>query len=371
MALSKLNHKSFVDTVEGNPSLIINGDMSMAQRASSVTGVGSSSGYFVQDRWSFFNLGSAAARWTQSVSTDVPASSTFTSSLKLDCTTASGTVGADDRQQIMQIIEAQDLQHLKYGSADAKQLTVSFWVKSSVTGKNYCWLYHYDGTRFSYKSYTINSADTWEYKTLTFSGDTVSAITDDNGQGLGLIWMLYAGADYTGATDGVEDTWAAWSSANYDQFNGQVNNASSTSNNWYLTGVKLEVGSTASPFQHESFADNLLKCQRFYTKSYDEDDAPGTSTQSGAIYHRNVGSSHSNRAVSVQFPVEMRHNPTITLYSLNGTSGNVSDCNTGYSHSANDTASISGTVGKRGFSKVSGISNADMMGFHYTAEIEL
>ena len=311
MALSKLNHKSFVDTVEGNPSLIINGDMNVSQRNTSVTGVGATNGYYVQDRWYTFNIGAGAARWTQSVSTDVPASSDFTSSLKLDCTTASGTVGADDRQQIMQIIEAQDLQHLKYGSSDAKELTLSFWVKSSVTGKNYCWLYHYDGTRFSYKSYTVNAADTWEYKTITFSGDTVSAIADDSGAGLAVIWMLYVGSDYSSATDGVEDTWASWSSGNYDQFNGQVNNASSTDNNWYLTGVKLEVGSVATPHLHESYADNLRKCQRYY-QSVDYYYDLG-STGSGTFYY-----------TPFMFPVPMRANPSMTASSWGSNTGNAS-----------------------------------------------
>jgi len=247
-------------------NLIINGAMQVAQRSTSATGVGASTGYNAQDRWKFFTIGSASARWTQSVSTDVPASSTFTTSLKLDCTTASGTVGSDDRQQLTQTIEAQDLQRLRYGSSGAKKVTLSFWVKSSVTGKNYCMFYHDDSTRFTYKSYTVDSADTWEYKTLTFSGDTASAITNDNGAGLSIIWMLYLGDDYTSATDGAEDTWAAWNSGNYDQFNGQVNNASSTDNNWYLCGVQLEVGS-ATPFEHEPFSVTKHKCQRYYQRA--------------------------------------------------------------------------------------------------------
>ena len=299
-------------TISGE-NIIINGDMSVHQRASSVTGVGASAGYNVQDRWNFYTIGSAAARWTQSTSTDVPASSDFTSSLKLDCTTESGSIGADDRQQVMQVIEAQNLQHLKYGSSDAKKLTVSFWVKSSVTGKNYCWLYHHDGTRFSYKSYTVDTADTWEYKTITFSGDTASAITDDNGAGLNIIWMLYAGADYTGATDGVEDTWAAWNSSNYDQFNGQVNNASSTDNNWYLTGVKLEVGTTATPFQHEDYGTTLAKCQRYYQKF--SSGGAGTATSTNQTASAQSG---------VTFMTEMRDSPNITFGSLGGNTANTS-----------------------------------------------
>ena len=286
-----------------NRSLIINGAMNVAQRSTSATGVGASTGYNAQDRWKFFTIGSAAARWTQSVSTDVPASSTFTTSLKLDCTTASGTVGSDDRQQLMQPIEAQDLQRLRYGSSGAKKVTLSFWVKSSVTGKNYCMFYHDDGTRFTYKSYTVDSADTWEYKTLTFSGDTASAITNDNGAGLNIIWMLYLGSDYTSATDGAEDTWAAWNSGNYDQFNGQVNNASSTDNNWYLCGVQLEAGEQATPFEHRSYGDELAACQRYYEQTGAGGFAKANSSTEFWIGHK--------------FSVTKRANPTTSIIDPN------------------------------------------------------
>jgi len=289
-----------------NRNLIINGAMNVAQRSSSVTGVGASSSYNAQDRWKFFTIGSAAARWTQSVSTDVPASSTFTTSLKLDCTTASGTVGSDDRQQLMQPIEAQDLQRLRYGSSAAKKVTLSFWVKSSVTGKNYCMFYHADGTRFIYKSYTVDSADTWEYKTLTFSGDTASAITNDNGAGLNIIWMLYLGSDYTSATDGAEDTWAAWNSGNYDQFNGQVNNASSTDNNWYLCGVQLEVGEQATSFEHRSYGDELARCQRYYYVAGRHSDYNANANIGTGFYY-----SSSSVMCILQHPVEMRTKPSI------------------------------------------------------------
>ena len=289
-------------TALSNRNLIINGEMNVAQRSTSATGVGASTAYNAQDRWKFFTIGSAAARWTQSVSTDVPASSTFTTSLKLDCTTASGTVGSDDRQQLMQHIEAQNLQRLRYGSSAAKKVTLSFWVKSSVTGKNYCMFYHDDGTRFTYKSYTVDSADTWEYKTLTFSGDTASAITNDNGAGLNIIWMLYLGSDYTSATDGAEDTWAAWNSGNYDQFNGQVNNASSTDNNWYLCGIQLEVGDVATAFEHEDFGTTLAKCQRYYFRQ--EYDTAIPYLGAGAVYRNTLA------MLVMHLPVAMRAAPT-------------------------------------------------------------
>ena len=306
----------------GRRNIIINGGMTVAQRGTSASGIGGSNSgtYNAQDRWNFFAYGSPAARWTQSVSTDVPASSTHTTSLKLDCTTASGTVGADDRQQLMQKIEAQDLQHLRYGSSVAKKVTLSFWVKSSVTGKNYCWIYHNDGTRFTYKSYTVNSANTWERKTITFTGDTASAITNDNGAGLNIIWMLYVGTDYTSATDGVEDTWASWSAGNYDQFNGQVNNASSTSNNWYLTGTQLEVGDSASDFEHRSVAEELALCQRYFYKFINtglSDQYNFYSPYSPAQI--TAGLPNSSAICPMTFPTTMRAAPTVATTISGGT----------------------------------------------------
>ena len=313
MTLIKIKSRG-TDNVSGRRNLIMNGGMNIAQRTSSASGIGGSNSgtYNAQDRWNFFAYGSPAARWTQSVSTDVPASSTHTASLKLDCTTASGTVGAGHRQQLMQVIEAQDLQHLRYGSSTAKKVTLSFWVKSSVTGKNYCWIYHNDGGRFTYKSYTVNSANTWEHKKVTFTGDTASAITNDNGAGLNIIWMLYLGTDYTSATDGVEDTWAAWNSGNWDQFNGQVNNASSTNNNWYLTGTQLEVGDSASDFEHRSFGEELSLCHRYF---YNGITANGTGNYgSFPINFRNFVSTGNNGHIvfTIALPKPMRTIPTFT-----------------------------------------------------------
>ena len=307
--LDSADMQTISEQVSRNPNLLINGSMNLAQRGTSASGIGGSTGgtYNVQDRWNFFDYGSPAARWTQSVSTDVPASSTFTSSLKLDCTTASGTVGAAHRQQLMQVIEGQDLQHLRYGSAVAKKVTLSFWVKSSVTGKNYCWIYHH-GAKFSYKSYTVNSADTWEHKTITFTGNTATAIQNNNGAGLNIIWMLCLGSDYTSATDGVEDTWADWASGNWDQFNGQVNNASSTSNNWYLTGTQLQVGDTATAFEHEDIGTTLAKCQRYYQINYAS--WYGVTAASGYFVSSNI-----------TYKPDLRANPAVAQVSFSSGSG--------------------------------------------------
>ena len=372
--LDSADMQTISEQVSRNKNLLINGSMNVAQRTSSATGVGGSTGgtYNAQDRWNFFAYGSPAARWTQSVSTDVPASSTFTTSLKLDCTTASGTVGAAHRQQLMQVIEAQDLQHLRYGSAAAKKVTLSFWVKSSVTGKNYCWIYHHDGTRFTYKSYTVNSADTWEHKTLTFTGDTASAITNDNGGGLNIIWMLYAGTDYTGATDGVEDTWAAWNSGNYDQFNGQVNNASSTDNNWYLTGAQLQVGDTATAFEHEDYVITLNKCLRYFYK------LRKTNAWGEFVTIRTYSSDDGTGII--YFPQPMRAQPTLTIdktvnstnfaYSLNSIAVAASDVNVTQVGIACASSSASAFVTGGGATiQSNGASGAIDVSFDFSAEL--
>lgn len=342
-------------------NLIINGAMQVSQRGD-VTGV--TSAYGGADRFRFARSGAAAV--TLSQDTDVPSNQGFSYSQKIDITTADNSLAAGDYGLIIHRIEAQNLQHLLYGTSEAKKLTLQFWVKSPKTGKHVFELTHADANYYNNQSYTITTADTWQKVTMTFDGYQTTAINNDNGLGLVLQWWLAAGDTYAGGTLS-ENT---WHNTIANRAPGQVNVLDSTSNNFYLTGVQLTVGDVALPFIHESYAETLRKCQRYFCKSYDDDVVAGTSTQTGAIYNR-FPSTVSNRAVSVQFPVTMRDNPTATLYSLDGTSGNVSDCNTGYSHSSNDTAGVNGTVGRNGFSKVSSVSNADVMAFHYTAEAEL
>jgi len=141
----------------------------------------------------------------------------------------------------------------------------------------------------------------------------------------------------------------------------------------YLTGVQLEVGNTATPFEHRSFGEEFQLCKRYFCKSYSHDDAPGTNTTNGTVYSR-LNDAVSNRPVSVSFPVEMRSQPTVTLYSITGTSGSVSDCNTSYAHVANDTANLGvGGTGATGFGAVSSINAGagEIIGMHFTAESEL
>ena len=244
--------------------LIINGDMAVAQRATSATGLGASSGYNTCDRWKLVVEGSPSARFTQSQDTDVPTGQGFTTSLKMDCTTASGSPDADDALGVQTLLEAQNLQLLRYGTSSAKKITLSFWVKATKTGTNVVWIYQNDDSRSQAQTYTVNTTNTWEKKTVVFDADTTGVIDNNNGEGFRITWWMTTGTNRTSGT--LATTWESHSNANVAV--GQVNNADNTSNNWYITGVQLEVGEfdsdTIPPFPFESFSNNLQRCQRYY-----------------------------------------------------------------------------------------------------------
>lgn len=237
-------------------NMVTNGAMQVAQRGTSSTTLTT---YATVDRFlSALSGNTDQLAGTQAQSTTAPDG--FSNSYKIDCTTAETTVDADEFWRVRHYVEAQNLQRLKYGTSAAQSITLSFWVRSNVTGTYACNIYQPDGVRQITKTYAINSADTWEYKTITFAGDTSGTINNDNGSGLEISWFLMAGSTWTG-TDST--SWGAY--ANGGLANGHaVNMASSTSNEWYITGVQLEVGEQATPFDHsESYGETLARCQRY------------------------------------------------------------------------------------------------------------
>ena len=245
-------------TALSNRNLIINGAMNVAQRATSSTGQ-TSGGYKTCDRWrvSITNQGT----WTISQSSTTP-NGEFSSSLKFDCTTADASPAASDQVAVETRLEAQDVTHLGYGNSDAKAVTVSFWVRSNKTGTYTFEIYAQDPDRINSTTYTIDSANTWEKKEITVPADTSgSGITDDTGIGIIVKWWLGAGSTFTGGTF-TNNVWEANVNANRVP-SSQVNLADSTSNEWYITGIQLEVGEQATPFEHRSFGDELLKCYRY------------------------------------------------------------------------------------------------------------
>ena len=244
--------------------IIINGDMSVAQRATSVTGVTSGT-YQTIDR--FRLMISSAGTWTISQSTTVPAGQGFYKSFKFDCTTADGSLGAGDILGLTQKIEGFNQAPVKKGTANAEKTTLAFWVRSNKTGTYIAELFDDQNTRQVSKSYTIDSADTWEKKVIVFPADTSGANDFDNTTAMQVNWWLASGTTYTSGT--LSETWT--SSTNANRIVGQLNLADSTDNEWYITGVQLEVGefdaNTIPSFPFESAENNLRRCLRYTYKN--------------------------------------------------------------------------------------------------------
>jgi hypothetical protein len=240
-------------------NLVINGDMQIAQRGTSVASI-TTDGYRTVDRW-YVNL-SSLGTWTQSVENDAPTGSGFRKSVKMLCTTADASPSASDNLSFQQRIEGQNLQQIKKGTAAAEQLTLSFWVKSNVTGTYIANISDIDNTRQVSKSYTINASGVWEYKTITFPADTTGALDNDNALSMLVAFWLGSGTTYTSGT--LQTTWASNTDANSAV--GQVNLASAINNYWQVTGVQLEVGPTATPFEFKSVEDELEECLRYFER---------------------------------------------------------------------------------------------------------
>tara|TARA_R100000781_G_scaffold36088_1_gene25644 strand:+ start:851 stop:2014 length:1164 start_codon:yes stop_codon:yes gene_type:complete len=234
-------------------NLLINGAMQVNQRGT-VANAGNE--YGGPDRWKFMKNDGAM---TISQDTDVPTGQGFGNSYKIDCTSVAGTAGVQ-YVHLLQYIEGQDLQRVKKGTSNAEQLTLSFWIKSTKTGTYVAELYDQDNTRHTSKSYTVSTTNTWEKKTITFAADTTGAFGNDNQASLRVILWFYAGSSFQGGT--LAGTWASNTDANRAE--GQVNAFDNTANNVFVTGIQLEIGDTATDFEHRSYGDELARCQRYY-----------------------------------------------------------------------------------------------------------
>jgi len=279
-------------------NIIINGDMSIAQRGTSFASV--SDDDYTLDRFQYDISGTDVYKFTISQDTDVPTGQGFAKSLKLDCTTADATLDSDNYATIQTKIEGQNLQYLKKGTANAESVTMSFWVKSAKTGTYICELFDVDNNRVICKSYTIDTANTWEKKTITYAGDTTGAFANSNGGSLRVIFWLLAGTGFTSGT--LATSWETRN--NVDRAVGQVNLADDTANNFWITGIQLEAGTTASDFEFLPYDVNLRRCQRYYQTM--------TLVRSGSYY---ASSGTAVRSGQTTLPTYMRTNASITFSS--------------------------------------------------------
>ena len=286
-----------------NRNLIINGAMQVAQRGTQITGA-TSGNNFTCDRFALA-IGSLGT-WTLDQSSDAP--SGFANSVKATCTTADASPAAGDNIQFLYKVEAQDLQILSYGNSDAKSAVLSFWVKSNKTGNGTVEFLQSDNSnRLLSQQYTINSAGTWEYKTISIPADTSGLFNNDNGLGLEVGFWLNTGSNFTSGS--LSTTWGTYSAANRNPSNLGVGGA--TSDYWQITGVQLEVGEVATPFEHRSYGDELARCQRYYEKiqaqlfNYEN------------YFNNNGYGAHTSRV----FAVNKRAAPTMTVPTPTTTAG--------------------------------------------------
>ena len=300
------------DSLQGFRNRIINGDMRIDQRNAGASVTVASTGTFVVDRWEGVedSDGVATAEQVQ----DVP--SGFTDSIKWTTTTADASLSAAQFCRIGQVIEGYNTADFGWGSASAKTITLSFWVRSSLTGTFAGGLRNSAGDRSYVFTYSISAANTWEQKTVTVAGDTSGTWLTNNGRGVWLIFDLGSGSNF-------QKTANAWGAGNCWSTSGAVSVIGTLNATWFITGVQLEVGSVATPFERRDYGRELAMCQRYYEKTYDQSVAPGTATDLSSQHEFN-GATVTAGGGPIRFAITKRSTPTVTPYSTStGASGKV------------------------------------------------
>lgn len=286
-----------VSSATGFKNRIINGDMRIDQRNAGASVTQSAALTYSLDRWRIF--GPSASKFTvQQNAGSVTPPAGFKNYLGVTSSAAT-TPGSGDGYRVEQVIEGYNIADLGFGTANAKTLTISFWVRSSLTGTFGGALWNVDATRSYPFSYTISSANTWEQKTVTFTGDTTGTWNSTNGQGLVLEFSMGAGSTLLG-------TAGSWGGTFYTGVTGQTNVVGTNGATWYVTGVQLEVGSTASAFEVRDYGRELQMCQRYYWQSTQLTGSSGIGQAMGG------SSANTFSRAQIPLPVTMRTLATIT-----------------------------------------------------------
>ena len=352
------------DTVRPNANpLIINGDMAISQRATSVTGV-TNDGYKLCDRWYEYLSSLGTYTFAQEAQTSGNAfDNGFSQAFRIDCTTADASPSASDEFWWGMKFEGQDLQLIKKGTSNAQKLTLAFWVKSNKTGVGQVNFRDTDNSRMCSGTYTISVANTWEHKIINIAADTTGAFTNDNAESLQIQWYLDSGSNYEGGA--TPTAWEA-DSAGDRNASGNLNIGDNTANDWSITGIQLEVGeytsSTIPPFQHESFGDNLQRCMRYYQNSYKLGNALTSTASNNSIIVTSWND--GNCPFPNMFPVPMRDAPTVTLRPRgSSTTGQINSNGTNRSATATD-------ISEKGVSYLTVTSGTALTYSGFTFELE-
>ena len=338
-----------------NKNAIINGDFNIWQRGVSFTST--INGAYSADRWIYVKSGAMVHDISRS--TDVPtvaeAGRKFNYSLKIDCTTVDSSIAAGDFAVIEHRVEGYNWLPLAQ-----KAGVISFWLKAPKTGVYGVALKNSINDRSFVGEITVNSANTWEKKTVNYSASPSAGTWDyTNGIGLAISLVLAAGTNYQTTKD-------TWQTGAFLTTSNQVNACDNTSNDLYLTGVQLEVGSIATPFEVKSFSASLAECLRYYQKSYDYATAIAALTQLGEVGLLRVESADYEYSTLLQ--AQMRSAPTVATYSpITGASGKMRNFSTDTDH----TPTVSFSSEKSFKVNHGGLSAGNLLGFHYTVDAEL
>ncbi len=291
-------------TPSGRRNLIINGASKINQRTTGTVTNGET--YGAVDR--FVGFAAAGGTFTLAQSTDAPDG--FANSILATVTSADSSIASGDFYGISQRIEGNNVYHLAFGSSAAKTLTISFYVKSSVTGTFGGAIRNNAVDRSFNFSYTINSANTWELKTYTIEGDTSGTWLTDAGIGLRVSWSLGDGSSRLQAA-------GQWGAGNFAGVTGQTNLITTGSATLQLTGVQLEIGSVATEFEHRTFGEELALCQRYYRRMERADSSDSLNAIGRGVAAIRLGLAQvqsTTRANGViEFPVAMRAVPTLEV----------------------------------------------------------
>jgi hypothetical protein len=352
----------------GFKNRIINGAMVIDQRNAGASTTPTTTGVNVYnlDRW-YASLSVASKYSVQQNAGSVTPPIGFTNYLGITSLAAT-TVGTSDYYTISQTIEGYNVADMGFGTANAKTFTLSFWVYSSLTG-TFGGSIQNAGTRSYPFTYTISSASTWTQISITVAGDTTGTWNTTNGTGLNINWGLGVGSTYTAAA-------GAWGAGNKVSANSSVNVVSTSGATFYITGVQLEVGSQATSFDFRSYGTELALCQRYFTKSFNQNLAPAQNTgvYAGAIQYIIILAGANYNAAPVTLPVTMRTAPTVTFYSPSAASSNWYNPSLG---AASGTSQVLiGATGQNNFQivnnpQVAGDGVSQTVSIHYAATAEL
>ena len=343
-------------------NLIINGGMSVSQRhGTSETTPGHTD--FGPDRMKF-DVSQSSKFKVQQV-TDAPAG--FSHSMKVTSLSAYSS-GSNDYFLLQNMIEGTDSARLKWGTSEAQTVTLSFYVKSSLVGVHACGIRNNPYNRANTQTYTINNVNTWERKTVTFTGDTSGSWNVDTNAGLKINFDLGSGSTFEAASTGT------WLATNDFITSNSVKVVGTNAATWYITGIQLEVGDTATSFEHRSFGDELRRCMRYYEQSYRYGEVAGGANNYNGFIGQCLSSNSTGTAVyHLRFFEEKRANPTVTFYRADtGTSGQWMAGRSG-ANSFNVLVTVDSFTTKTCRTYVSvGVSYAAcFIQGHYTAEAEL